>query len=42
MMAIFYPFTMQVGTLDKWEEDVDNWPELTQEEKEAVNKCTIM
>ena len=30
------------GRLDKWDEDVESWPELTEEEKEAINKCTIM
>ena len=30
------------GKLDKWEEDPDLWPELTDEEKEALNKCIIM
>ena len=30
------------GKLDKWEEDPDLWPELTDEEKEALNKCVIM
>jgi hypothetical protein len=30
------------GKLDKWEEDPDSWPELTEEEKEALNKCVIM
>lgn len=30
------------GKLDKWEEDPNSWPELTEEEKEAINKCIIM
>jgi hypothetical protein len=28
--------------LDKWDEDPESWPELTEEEKEAINKCVIM
>ena len=28
--------------LDKWDEDPESWPELTDEEKEALNKCVIM
>lgn len=30
------------GKLDKWDEDQETWPELTEEEKEALNKCIIM
>lgn len=31
------------GKLDKWvNEDPETWPELTDEEKEAINKCIIM
>lgn len=30
------------GQLDKWQEDQESWPELTEEEKEAINKCVIM
>ncbi len=28
--------------LDKWDEDQESWPELSEEEKEAINKCVIM
>lgn len=39
-MEAKYP---KVGNLDKWEtEDPETWPELTEEEKEALNKCIIM
>ena len=38
-MEAKYP---KVGKLDKWDEDTSAWPELTAEEKEALNKCTIM
>jgi predicted heme/steroid binding protein len=30
------------GRLAKWDEDQESWPALTDEEKEAINKCTIM
>jgi len=30
------------GQLDKWQEDQESWPELSDEEKEAINKCVIM
>ena len=31
------------GRLDKWDEDTSQWPELTPEEIEAIEKgCTIM
>jgi hypothetical protein len=31
------------GRLDKWDEDYEKWPELTEEEAEALSKgCTIM
>jgi len=30
------------GKLDKWNEDQETWPELTDEEKEAVKQCVIM
>ena len=32
----------KVGKLEKWNEDPKSWPELTEEEKEALNKCVIM
>jgi hypothetical protein len=38
-METKYP---RCGKLDKWEEDPESWPELTEEEKEAVSKCVIM
>jgi hypothetical protein len=38
-MEAKYP---KVGKLDKWDEDTSTWPELTDEEKEALNKCVIM
>eukprot|EP00339_Tiarina_fusa_P028232 CAMPEP_0117046430 /NCGR_PEP_ID=MMETSP0472-20121206/32109_1 /TAXON_ID=693140 ORGANISM="Tiarina fusus, Strain LIS" /NCGR_SAMPLE_ID=MMETSP0472 /ASSEMBLY_ACC=CAM_ASM_000603 /LENGTH=146 /DNA_ID=CAMNT_0004758789 /DNA_START=81 /DNA_END=521 /DNA_ORIENTATION=- len=38
-MECKYP---RCGKLDKWEEDPESWPELTPEEKEAINKCVIM
>jgi predicted heme/steroid binding protein len=30
------------GRLAKWDEDQESWPVLTDEEKEAINKCIIM
>ena len=32
------------GKLDVWQEEgvPESWPELTEEEKEALNKCIIM
>ena len=30
------------GKLHKCEEDQDSWPELPEEEQEAINKCVIM
>ena len=38
-MECKYP---KCGKLDKWEEDSETWPELTPEEREAVEKCVIM
>jgi hypothetical protein len=39
-MEAKYP---KCGRLDKWEnEDPESWPELSEEEKEAVKKCVIM
>eukprot|EP00529_Nitzschia_sp_RCC80_P037239 CAMPEP_0113494258 /NCGR_PEP_ID=MMETSP0014_2-20120614/29013_1 /TAXON_ID=2857 /ORGANISM="Nitzschia sp." /LENGTH=146 /DNA_ID=CAMNT_0000388143 /DNA_START=44 /DNA_END=484 /DNA_ORIENTATION=+ /assembly_acc=CAM_ASM_000159 len=32
----------KIGRLGKWDEDQESWPELTEEEKEALNKCVIM
>ncbi|KAL7569893.1 hypothetical protein ACA910_008560 [Epithemia clementina (nom. ined.)] len=30
------------GKLDKWDEDQSTWPELTEEELKAFEKCVIM
>lgn len=33
----------QCGRLDKWEnEDMEAWPELTKEEREAIKGCVLM
>jgi hypothetical protein len=42
IILLYLPAHSKVGKLDKWDEDIDTWPELTEEEKEALNKCTIM
>lgn len=39
-MEAKYP---KCGKLDRWEnEDPETWPELSDEEKEAISKCIIM
>jgi hypothetical protein len=38
-MECKYP---KCGKLDKWDEDPESWPELSDAEKEAIKKCIIM
>jgi len=37
--AVKYPVC---GKLDKWDEDPDSWPELSEEEMKEIDKCVIM